>query len=69
MDRMIEKIVDGLFSVFVTLGIVPIIRCPRANAAEVVAQKLDKKLRDNLRDPRNSLFNNSPSDFGAANFR
>lgn len=37
-------------------GQVPIIRCPRNNAAEMVAEKLDKKLRDNIRDTRNSLF-------------
>ena len=37
-------------------GVVPIIRCPKGNAAEMVAAKLDKKLRDNLRDTRNSLF-------------
>jgi len=40
----------------VTLGTVPIIRCPSGNAAEAVAVKLDKKLRDNLKDARNSLF-------------
>ena len=32
-------------------------RCPGGNAAEAVASKLDKKLRDNLKDTRNSLFN------------
>lgn len=32
------------------------IRCPRGNAAEMVAQALDKKLRDNLRDSRNNVF-------------
>ena len=37
-------------------GQVPIIRCPRGNAAEMVSEKLDKKLRENLRDARNSLF-------------
>lgn len=37
-------------------GTVPLIQCPRGNAAEMVAQKLDKKLRENLRDARNSLF-------------
>jgi len=36
--------------------VVPIIRCPRGNAAEVVAEALDKKLRENLRDTRNSMF-------------
>ena len=31
MDTIIDTIVDGLFSVFVTLGTVPIIRCPKGN--------------------------------------
>ena len=48
--------VDGLFAVCVTLGTVPIIRCPKGNAAEAVAAKLDAKLRENLKDTRNSLF-------------
>ena len=38
------------------IGVVPIIRCPRGNAAEAVAEALDKKIRDNLRDTRNSMF-------------
>jgi hypothetical protein len=40
----------------VFVGTVPFIRSPRGNAAEMVAEKLDKKLRENLRDARNSLF-------------
>ncbi|XP_073978466.1 sec1 family domain containing Slh isoform X1 [Rhodnius prolixus] len=56
MEGIMDSIVDSLFSVFATLGTVPIIRCPRGNAAEMVAEKLDKKLRENLRDTRNSLF-------------
>ncbi|XP_054709105.1 sec1 family domain-containing protein 1-like [Uloborus diversus] len=56
MEKIIDNVVDSLFSVFVTLGVVPIIRSPRGNAAEVVAEKLDKKIRENLRDTRNSLF-------------
>lgn len=56
MESIMDSIVDGLFCVFATLGTVPIIRCPRGNAAEMVAEKLDKKLRENVRDPRNSLF-------------
>ena len=47
---------DSLFAVCVTLGTIPIIRCPKGNAAEAVATRLDKKLRENLRDARNSLF-------------
>ena len=34
----------------------PLVRCPRGNAAEAVATRLDKKIRENLRDARNSLF-------------
>ncbi|CAH1408314.1 unnamed protein product [Nezara viridula] len=56
MDSIMDSVVDSLFSVFATLGTVPIIRCPRGNAAEMVAEKLDKKLRENLRDTRNSLL-------------
>ncbi|OQR79426.1 sec1 family domain-containing protein 1-like [Tropilaelaps mercedesae] len=56
MDSVINSIVDCLFSVFATLGTVPIIRAPKGNAAEMVAERLDKKLKDNLRDTRNSLF-------------
>uniref|UniRef100_A0A3Q2X7B4 Sec1 family domain-containing protein 1 n=2 Tax=Hippocampus comes TaxID=109280 RepID=A0A3Q2X7B4_HIPCM len=56
MEAIMDTIVDSLFCFFVTLGAVPIIRCPRGNAAEMVAAKLDKKLRENLRDARNSLF-------------
>jgi hypothetical protein len=41
-----ERIARGLFSVVVTMGTVPIIRAPRGNAAEMVARKLDAKLRD-----------------------
>lgn len=36
----------------------PIIRSPKGNAAEMVAKKLDKKLRENLFDARNNLFLN-----------
>ena len=56
MDSVMNTIVDGLFSVFVTLGVVPVIRCPKGNAAEMVALKLEKKLRENLQDSRNNLF-------------
>ena len=56
MELIIDTIVDGLFSVFVTLGTVPIIRCPKGNAAEMVSRKLDKKLRENVWNSRNSLF-------------
>ena len=56
MEDMLTTITDSLYALCVTLGTVPIIRCPAGNAAEAVAAKLDKKLRDNQRDARNSLF-------------
>jgi len=69
MDSIMDGIVDSIFSVFVTLGVVPIIRCPRGNAAEMVAEKLDKKLRDNLRDTRNSLFTTDTLQSGQFSFQ
>ncbi|XP_053553913.1 sec1 family domain-containing protein 1 [Bombina bombina] len=66
METLMDTIVDSLFCFFVTLGAVPIIRCARGNAAEMVAVKLDKKLRENLRDARNSLF--TGDNLGAGQF-
>lgn len=56
METMLTAITDSLFALCVTLGTVPIIRCPAGNAAEAVAERLERKLRENLRDARNSLF-------------
>ncbi|KAK9915015.1 hypothetical protein WJX75_003656 [Coccomyxa subellipsoidea] len=55
-----EALVDGLFSVLVTLGVVPIIRCPRGGAAEFVAQQLDARLREHLRLRNNLLMEGTP---------
>ena len=35
---------------------VPIIRSPRGNAAEAVAEALDRMMRENLRDTCNTMF-------------
>jgi len=56
IDPIIDAIVDGLFSVFVNLGQVPIIRSQVNNAAQLVAERLDRRLRDTLRDTRSSFF-------------
>lgn len=40
MNEMINIIADGLFAVFVTMGSIPIIRCPKGTAAEYVAEVL-----------------------------
>ncbi|KAI8344316.1 Sec1-like protein [Chlamydoabsidia padenii] len=56
IEETIDKAVNSLFSVIVTLGIIPIIRCPRGNAAEMIARKLDGKLRDHVMNSRTNLF-------------
>ncbi|KAH7886004.1 Sec1-like protein [Phlebopus sp. FC_14] len=48
IDVEIERIACGLFSAVVTAGHVPIIRAPKGNAAEMVAKKLESKIRDAL---------------------
>ena len=68
IDDVMDTIVDSLFSVFVTTGTVPIIRSPKGNAAEMVAKKLDKKLRENLFDARNNLFH-TDTHTGSFNFQ
>uniref|UniRef100_A0A8D8G4D2 Protein sly1 homolog n=2 Tax=Culex pipiens TaxID=7175 RepID=A0A8D8G4D2_CULPI len=69
MEGIMDSIVDSLFSVFVTLGNVPIIRCPKNSAAEMVARKLEKKLRENLWDARNNLFHMDATQTGTFSFQ
>ncbi|WFD35598.1 Vesicle trafficking between the ER and Golgi [Malassezia cuniculi] len=61
-----DRIAGGLLSVLATLGTVPIIRAPRGSAAELVAHKLESKLREQLSGARsaNGLF--SGGDSGSA---
>ncbi|KAF3922427.1 hypothetical protein AA313_de0205421 [Arthrobotrys entomopaga] len=61
IEATVDKIVSGLFSVVVTMGVIPIIRCPKGNAAEIVAQKLDRKLRDHILNNKDNLFSAPPS--------
>lgn len=56
VTAVIDQIVEGLFSVLVTMTLIPIIRCPKGGAAEVVAERLTKKIRETTRDSRNNLF-------------
>jgi len=77
LERVVDKIVSGLYSVIVTMGmyclalsfaattesnppgVIPIIRCPKGQAAEMVGQRLDRKLRDFiLNSPKDNLFSN-----------
>ncbi|WVR08989.1 hypothetical protein IAU60_006049 [Kwoniella sp. DSM 27419] len=48
IEEEVERVAKGLFSVITTMNFTPIIRCPRGNAAEMVARKLDAKLRDHI---------------------
>lgn len=50
-------------------GVIPIIRCPTKGAAEVIATKLDRKLRDHVLNSKDNLFsagNQRPSSSSAA---
>jgi sec1 family domain-containing protein 1 len=40
-------------------GTIPIIRCPRDSAAEQIAAKLDRKLRDHILNSKENLFSNA----------
>jgi len=66
ITQVIDHIVEGLFSVLVTLNIIPIIRCPKGGPAEVVAEKLTRKIRETLRDSRNNLFENKDASSGGS---
>jgi hypothetical protein len=51
-------------------GSIPIIRCPKGNAAEIIAQKLDRKLRDHVLNSRdNNLFSGRSSSPAASQTR
>ncbi|KAI5291106.1 Vesicle trafficking between the ER and Golgi [Ascosphaera aggregata] len=56
IDELVDRIVTGLFSVSVTMGSIPIIRCPKGGAAELIATKLDRKLRDHILNSKDNLF-------------
>ena len=62
IQTLVNSIVNGLFSVVMISGSIPIIRCTRGNAAEMVAQKLDEKLRNHVLNSRNQQPNASESE-------
>ncbi|KAL1867975.1 Vesicle trafficking between the ER and Golgi [Paecilomyces lecythidis] len=59
LDATVDKIVSGLFSVSVTMGSIPIIRCPKGGPAELIATKLDRKLRDHILNSKDNLFSSN----------
>ena len=48
IERCIQDVVNGLFAVVMTMGVVPVIRSPKGGAAEMVANELEQKLREYL---------------------
>jgi len=60
----VDAMVEALFCVCVTMGSVPIIRAKAGHAAEMVADKLDARLREHLA-ARNNLFTSSSSTSGS----
>ncbi|XP_075260815.1 sec1 family domain-containing protein 1-like [Convolutriloba macropyga] len=56
IEESLHLMAESLFSMCVTLGTLPIIRAPKETAAEMLAQLLDKKLRESVRDTRSNLF-------------
>ncbi|CAG8980953.1 hypothetical protein HYALB_00003812 [Hymenoscyphus albidus] len=65
LEHVVDKIVSGLFSVMATMAVMPIIRCPKGAAAEMIATKLDRKLRDHILNSKDNLFS-APTGRGAA---
>lgn len=57
IEALVDRISMGLMSVIATTGQVPLIRCPRGNAAEMVALKLDARLRDQVHSRTSNAFN------------
>ncbi|ORY68984.1 snare docking complex subunit [Pseudomassariella vexata] len=66
LDHVVDKIVSGLFSVVVTMGVIPIIRCPKGAAAEMIAGKLDRKLRDHILNSKDNLFSSGTKSASSA---
>lgn len=58
---LVNKIVNGLLSVVLTSGNIPIIRASGRGAADMIAQRLDEKLRDHVLNSRNQVNASSSS--------
>lgn len=54
VEEETERIAKGLFSAMATLGSLPVIRCPKGNAAEMVARKLEGKIKEHIASARGS---------------
>ncbi|KAL8279287.1 hypothetical protein RQP46_008324 [Phenoliferia psychrophenolica] len=69
IEEVTDRVARGLFSVLVTMGQLPLIRAPRGNAAEMVARKLDSRLRDHVASSRGgNVFSGSSGSGGDGAF-
>lgn len=68
VDSTIDRIVSGLFSVSVTMGSIPVIRCPKGGAAQDIAAKLDRKLRDHVLNSKDNLFSSANQAQGSTTY-
>lgn len=64
IQEAIEKVAEGLFCVLATLKVVPIIRAQRSGPAEMVANLLEKRIREAL-VPTNNIFNERQRNAGS----
>lgn len=64
IQGLVGAMVEGIFTVLVTAGVVPVIRCPRGGLAQHVAAALEGKIREHLAQ-RNNVF----SEGGVASYQ
>jgi len=60
MENYMEEIAYGLFSVVGTLGCVPVIRCPKGGAPDMVARKLNRLLAEHPNTNSSKSHHNRP---------
>jgi len=60
MENYMEEVAYGLFSVVGTLGCVPVIRCPKGGAPDMVARKLNRLLSEHPNTNSSKSHHNRP---------
>ncbi|KAL7675153.1 hypothetical protein ACOME3_001418 [Neoechinorhynchus agilis] len=59
IEAMVNVIVDGLFSVLLTMDSIPFITFSQGGMAEAVGKAIDKRLRASIHDSSNNFFSGS----------
>jgi len=60
MENYMEEVAYGLFSVVGTIGCVPVIRCPKGGAPDMVARKLNRLLSEHPNTNSSKSHHNRP---------